>query len=175
MDKLFSDSETFTKVRPTKITEQQEQDFFKSFAQQIIDNNWSDSDLDDVIEDVSTISSNDNGYEIAKHLEDSYRKASYEIDVDFVEFLDSFGHEKSSILEKNIKEWVEAHNPQPKFKKGQKLVVQEDLNYFKKKGAIVYVTGFQEKYANYLIDENIYKNGGTIIPYEKIENNCKSI
>ena len=38
MEKLFTDAETFTKVRPTKITEQQEQDFYKSIAEEIIEN-----------------------------------------------------------------------------------------------------------------------------------------
>lgn len=172
MEKLFTDAETFTKVRPTKITEQQQKDFYKTIAEDIIANGWSDDDLEDVFADVSRIHPHNSGYEIAKDLEGYGSKASYNIDTTFIEFLDNFGYEKDCILRKNVEAWVLAHNPQPKFKKGQKLIVETILNYQKKKGAIVYVTGFSEKQACYLIDENSEKQGGTVISYEKVEANC---
>jgi hypothetical protein len=175
MEKLFTDAETFTKVRPTKITEQQEQDFYKSIAEEIIENGWSDSDLEDVIADVSNISTHDSGYEIAKDLEGYGSKASYDIDTPFIEFLDNFGYEKDCILRKNVEAWVNAHNPQPKFQKGQKLIVETTLNYEKKKGETVYITGFSEKQACYLIDKDEKRQGGTVIAYEKVESNCNPI
>ena len=61
MEKLFTDAETFTKVRPTKITEQQQQDFYKTIA-----------------EDISRIHPHNSGYEIAKDLEGYGSKANAE-------------------------------------------------------------------------------------------------
>ncbi len=40
-------------------------------------------------------------------------------------------------------------------------------------GMIVFVTGFQEATACYLIDENPDRAGGNVIPYEKAEECCK--
>jgi len=170
MEKLFTDSEPFQKERPTKITEQQEQDYYKKVAEEIIKWQWTDDDLEDVLYDVTRISANDSGYEIAKDLERG--RASYDIDTPFIEYLDDFGYHKSQILQKNVEDWVKAHNPQPKFQKGQKLIVETTLNYEKKKGAIVFVTGFSEKSGCYLIDENEKRQGGTVIAYEKVEGCC---
>jgi hypothetical protein len=172
MEKLFSDAETFTKVRPTKITEKQKQEFYKSIAEEIIKNGWSDSDLEDVIHDVSKISPHDNGYEIAKYLEGFGSKAIYDIDTSFIQFLDDFDFKKYRILEKTIETWVSAHNPQPKFQKGQKLIIEIPLNPKEKKGDIVYVTGFSEHRACYLIHKDEKRSGGYVIAYEKVEANC---
>jgi hypothetical protein len=175
MEKLFTDAETFTKVRPTKITEQQAEDFYKTIAEEIIENGWSDSDLEDVISDVKNISTHHSGYKIAKDLEGFGSKASYDIDTPFIEFLDSYGYEKDCVLRKNVEAWVAAHNPQPKFNKGQKLLVAITLNHENKKDAIVYVIGFSEKQACYLIDKNPERQGGTVITYEKVETNCNPL
>lgn len=175
MEKLFSDKETYTKERPTKITAEQENKFYKEIAEEIIKYKWSDSDVEDIMEDISKITLRDNGYEIAKSLEGSYNKAEYEFDVEFCEFLENIGWKKDTILRNNVKDWVKANNPQPKFKDGQKLIIDIDLNYHKKKGAIVYVNGHSEAEAYYLIDENPEKNGGTVIVYEKAEKNCTPI
>jgi len=175
MDKLFSDSETYTKVRPIKITAEQEQQFYKGLAEEIIDNKWSESDVEDIAEDISKLSLHDNGYEIAKSLEGSRNKAYYEIDVEFCEFLDCISWKKGNILENNVKDWVKAHNPQPKFLHRQRLIVEKDLNREKKIGTIVFVTGLAEERACYLIDENPEREGGTIIAYELVESNCKPI
>lgn len=172
MSKLFTDSEVFMTKRPTKITQQQEADFSKSVAQEIIKNGWSEEDVEDVAKDISNLDFSDNGYEMAKSLEfDSF--ASYEIDVQFVEFLDSLPHKKSAIHNKNVFDWVQAHNPQPKFQKGQKLVVETALNYERLSGSVIFVTGFSERSACYLIDSNAERQGGTVIPYEKVESHCK--
>lgn len=127
------------------------------------------------MQDVSEICAHDSGYEIAKDLESSGKKASYDIDTSFIEYLDDFAYHKGKIHTQNIKDWVAAHNPQPKFNKGQKLLVNTFLNNQKRKGAIVYVTGINEKEAYYTIDENPLKNGGTVIDYEKVETNCTPI
>lgn len=40
IEKLFNDSETFMKERPTKITDEQQQQFYKEVAEEIIGNDW---------------------------------------------------------------------------------------------------------------------------------------
>lgn len=172
MQKLFTDAETFQKERPTKITELQKQNFYKEMAEEIIKGGWSNDAAEKIMEDMAEISVHDTGYEIAKELEGFYMKASYNIDTEFIEFLDNFGYNKSQILQKNIQDWVAAHNPQPKLKEGQKLIIESPLNYKMGKGETVYINGFLEKDACYLIDKNPEKKGGTIIAYEKVERCC---
>jgi hypothetical protein len=172
MDKLFNDSELFQKERPTKITEQQEQACYKKMADEIIKGGWSDSDVEDIVKDLAEIWEYDSGYEIAKKLESYGNEASYTINTDFIYYLDDFGYNKREILTKNVEDWVKAHNPQPKFQKGQKLIVTTMLNHEKQEGAIVYITGFSEKTACYLIDKDENRKGGTVIAYEKVEANC---
>ncbi len=173
MEKLFSDCEVMLNERPTKITEEQEKAYYERLAKEIIDNNWSDSPIERIVQDLGEISWSDSGYEIAKKLEGYTSKASYSIDTPFIEFLDDFDYNKSAILRKNIKDWVKAHNPLPKLKRGQKLIVEIPLFIGQKKGDIIFVTGMDEKEANYYVDENPDRNGGCVITYEKVENNCK--
>ena len=133
MEKLFSDSETFTKERPKKITAAQEVRL------------------------------------------QSYRMvANYDFTPSFIEFLDDLDWMKRRVLEKNIQEWVLAHNPQPKFIKGQRLVIESMFSQYRKTGEEVFVTGIKEKDACYLIHADEKFKGGTVIPYEKVEANCKA-
>lgn len=171
MSKLFDDSELFQKERPTKITEQQKATYCAEVAKEIKERGWSDSDTESIVNDLLTINPNDNGYEIAKDLEFD-KDASYDIDSDFVSFLDDFGNGISDILAKNIEEWVAAHKLIPEFSKGQRLLIETSLNLQMKKGGIVFVTGISEKRACYWIDENENRKGGSVIPYEKVEKCC---
>jgi hypothetical protein len=174
MDRLFSDAETFQKERPTKMSAEQQRDLYLEIAQEIIDEGWSESNIEDIAQDVSEISFNDSGYEIAKDLE-RHKKAYYDIDTSFIEFLDDLSWKKRERIQENVKTWVLAHNPKPKFEKGQKLIVDTSLDYEKKKGVVVFVTGVSEKTACYLIDENQERAGGTVIAYERVESNCSKI
>jgi hypothetical protein len=174
MDTLFPDSEVFQKERPTNITEQQAQDYYRGVAEEIIQNGWSKSPIEYIIEDVSEISEHDSGYEIAKELE-SFKKASYRIETPFIEFLDDFGYNKGDILRENIRAWAAATNPQPKFTKGQKLIIETDLNYEQKKGTIIYVNSIYTEDACYVVDEDRERQGGYMIAYEKIESRCSVI
>lgn len=177
MEKLFSDSEVMLNERPTKITKQQEEEYLEEVAQEIIDNNWSNYPVEKIIQDLGNISwTLRSGYEIAKELEGYNSKASYNIDTSFIEFLDDFHYNKESIVRENIRDWVKAHKPQPKFKTGQKLIIETQLfrgHNQGNEGDIVYVTGKDEKEANYYIHENEGHNGGYVLAYEKVENNCK--
>jgi hypothetical protein len=172
-EKLFSDSEVFQKERPTKLTKQQEDDFYLNQAKDLIDKEYSFSDIEDVIEDLKYLYPfNDNGFEMAKSLESSSRLADYEIDVEFCEWLDCLHYAYSKIENQNIKDWVAAHNPQPKFETGTKLLIVENLNHKLKKDMIVYVNGGRPEEAVYWINVDPKQYGGTIIAYEKVEQCC---
>lgn len=177
MKPLFPDSETVNKERPTKITEQQEIDFYEKQAKEIIENGWSTSNTDAIITDLKELYPfNDNGYEMAKKLDDGYCKiAFYNVDTSFCEWLEFLHTEYHQVLDKNIEVWRTAHNPQPKFVKGQKLIVDITLNHEKEKGCEIFITGFLEKTAHYLVDQDPERKGGTIIAYEIIEERCSPI
>lgn len=172
MEKLFKDSEVMVNERPTKITEQQEKDYLNEVAEEIISNGWSDSDIEKIVYDLSDICYNDSGYEIAKKLEGYNSKASYKITTPFIEFLDDFENNKSDILRENVKAWVKAFNPKPKFKEGEKLAVDKPLYAHKDIGDVVYVTGINYEEANYYIHSDPKRNGGYVLPFEKVESNC---
>lgn len=173
MEKLFNDSETFTKERPTKATEQQLRKFYEETAEEIIDNDWSNSDIEDIIIDLSNLDMSDNGYIVAKRLDDYSNKASYNINPCFVDFLDNLSWEKSNLVRQNIKDWVKAHNPKPKLKKGDELIVKTPLFFGNKIDSIIYITGIKEEEACYLMHEDKNNNGGYVISFEKVEENCK--
>lgn len=172
-DKLFADSEVFQKERPTKITDIQEQEFYKEFAQGIIDGKWSSDDLETIIQDVSDLSVHENGYELAKSLESYSCKASYDIDSEFVDYLNDFRYRKSEILTRNVRDWVKAHNPQPKFEIGTKLSIEKPLHQVVHKSGIIYVVGYLKDEAKYIVNIDPAKNGcGSLFTYEKVEDNC---
>lgn len=171
--KLFNDNEVFQKDRPTNITKEQAQALYEKIADEIIKNGYSKAEEREfIIEDLSDVSFNENGYEIAKKLEDNC-SATYDFDEEFVSYLGGIYRDLDSIHNKNIQDWVEANGIKPKISKGQELMVEIDLNRNKKKGAIVYVNGWDEKRAVYYIDEDPKQNGGTIIAYEVVEKRCK--
>jgi hypothetical protein len=175
MKTLFTDSETFTKHRPTKATEAQLQAFYHEIAEEIISEGWAEDDMEAVMHDVVNISSYDSGYEIAKSLEGFYSKGHYDIDTEFIEFLDNFSWRKQDLLEANVRTWVIAHNPQPKFQQGQALMPSNSTNRSLPNGKVVYVTGFREDRACYLIHEDKEMKGGIVIAYEEVEACCTAI
>jgi hypothetical protein len=167
---LFTDEETFTKHRPTKIPQNLLNDLYNEIAEEIISNGWSRDDVEDIVNDISIISFNDSGYEIAKELE-SLDDCSYVFEVSFIQFLDDLRWRKSSILQDLVQMWVNAHKPQPKFQVGQKLHIEKALNRIMRSGT-VYITGIKEKQACYLVDVDKDRQGGIILEYELVESNC---
>lgn len=172
MEKLFDDTLFVQKERPTKITEQQEEKMYLDLAKDCIKQQFSSDDEETIAEDLKELSFCDSGYEKAKDLE-SNGNASYEIDGEFIDWLDCIDYKRSEILSENVKLWVKAHNPQRKFEKGTKLKIITTLNREKLAGEIVYITGIIEAEANYLVDKDENRKGGTVIPYEKVEFNCE--
>jgi hypothetical protein len=112
---------------------------------------------------------------MAKKLEHFMADAQYEITTWFCEWLEGLSHEYDTIKRNNVKAWVQAHNPQPKFEKGTKLIVNARLCYGMEAGTIVYINGGSPEEAVYWVDENPDRNGGTVLPYEKVEACCSPV
>lgn len=155
---LFEDSQMLVKQRPNFVTDQQKEAFYALNAQKIIDNGWSEDEIEDIICDLKEISLSESGYEIAKSLE--IKNCYYEIDTEFIEFLDGLSYEYDQLKTQNVKEWVKGKSPQPKFKVGDKLI-------YKDKEVLVY--GIHEETARYIINDDIKIKGGKLIPYEEID------
>jgi hypothetical protein len=169
-DKLFSDSEVFQKDRPTHPTPAQEQAFYTKMAKELKEEGFSRSSIEAIAEDLKDLAPfNDNGFELAKQLEGYRANAYYEIDTRFCEWLDGLSYEYDQVNEQNIKAWVAAHNPQPKFNKGAKLSLIKTMNHLLKEDSVVYVTGVKMDKAVYYISQNKDENGGFVIAFEKVE------
>ena len=173
MQTLFNDSETFQKERPTEPTEKQLEEFYLKMANEIKKEGFSDSSENAIVKDLQNLYPfNNNGFEMAKELESYSAHAVYEIDTTFCEWLDSLCSEYNSIKTENAKAWVKAHNPQPKFEKGTKLLINKNICYKKDVGQTVFVTGINTEQAYYLIDEKENRQGGTVLAYERVEGCC---
>lgn len=173
MNRLFNDSEVFQKERPTKPTAEQLSVFFAKQAKEVKENGWSSSDEEDIIHDLKELHPfNNTGYEMAKMLEGSFYKADYKIDSSFIEWLEFLDSDYRSLNSENVRQWVKAHNPEPKFKDGQKLLIVEPLCPGMKKGMIVYVNYKREEEAMYVIGEYPNIKGGTLLEYERVEKCC---
>jgi len=172
---LFSDSETFVKERPEKITQQQEEELYLKLAKEIIENRWSTDDVDDIISDLKQLSKSDTGFEMAKDLELFSKKASYNIETPFIEWLDDFDYNFYQEIQNNVKQWVKAHNIKPKLELGTKLIVKEFISrsYELKVGNIIYVNGYYEPVAQYCISTEQNSTTNILVSYEKIEKFCE--
>lgn len=176
METLFNDSETFMKKRPTEITKQQEIELYNFLANEIIENGWCNHDVEDIILDLKKLSIYFyEGYELAKQLEGYGMECDYLIDSAFINWLDDIYMYHNEILQENVKKWVKANNPMPKFNEGDKIIINERISKSKKAGMTFYITGIRQETASYVLCENKNGNVGSIFPYEKIEECCKKI
>lgn len=156
---LFEDSEMFMKQRPNFVTEQQKEKWYEQNAREIIANGWSHAEIDDIVCDLKGVLLHDSGgYEIAKHLE--CNGCGYEIETEFIEFLDGLGWEFDSLKRQNVVAWVKATNPKPKFKVGDRLI-------YKNKEVLIY--GLREETAEYILSDDPKVKGGRLIPYEEVD------
>lgn len=174
METLFDTSKYFQKERPTKPTEKQIEEFYNKKVDEIIKFGHSSSDKEDIKSDLIKLSPfRSSGFELAKELECYSMSAEYDIDADFISWLEDLDYDFRKLSEINIKEWVKCHDIKPKFSLGQKLLIKARLCYGKNTGDIVYINGFRESTAEYLIDQDSNRKGGTILTYELVENNCE--
>lgn len=174
MEKLFDDTLLIQKERPMQITKQQEEKMFVDLAKECIKQQYSSDDEETIAEDLKELSINDSGFEKAKDLEDN-GNADYEFSGDFIDWLDNIDSNRCAVLEENVKLWVKAHNPQPKFEKGNKLLINESLSCITslRKNCIVYVTTINMERAYYCISEDKDMQGGYRFAFEKVEANCE--
>ena len=173
MEKLFSEKEIFTKARPLKLPDSEAEKFYRKMAKEIIDNDWSKSDLENIVNDLKELKSWRSGFECAKELDESY--SEYDINSEFVAWLEDFGWQKDEALNQIVKQWVSIHNPQPIFPMGSKLFVGVSLNSKILTGQIIWITGIKWETAEYLYWDEEKHNGGYVAAYEKIEGSCRII
>jgi hypothetical protein len=129
--KLFADSETFNKERPKIITHAQMEELLSKIAKEIISNDWSDSNEDEIIIDLCRIYPfNDSGFIMMQELDSYVSDGSYDPTVDFMEYLESLSIEVYKIQSENVKQWVKAHDINPKFRIGDCIKSKTDLAPF---------------------------------------------
>jgi hypothetical protein len=167
--KMFSDAEVFQKERPHTLTNAQLGKFFTDMAKEVKKNNWSCDSIEDIAEDLSDLNLNQNGFEMGKDLEGYNRKANYEIEVDFLEFLESLEYSKMQIVNQNVKDWVKAHDIKPKLNKGYEFIGSNKL-HTKMRGEELVITDIYEDTAQYVVRlKNSNKKTGYLIDFEKVE------
>ena len=173
MTTLFKDSETFQKDRPLYLPRSHFKKLCDKLAEGIIEEGFSSKEASKISDDLYTfVDFNSDGYEIAKQLENHC--TSYSFSSRFVEHLDFFMHEKDDALDKLVKQWIKAHNPQPKFKEKDHLLINTNFGHIKK-GMKVYVNRINKDKASYLIHEDKDYKGGYVLPYEKIDKDSELI
>lgn len=171
---LFKDSEVFVKERPIKLGEMQEAEIWYKLAKEVIDNGWSDDDIDTIIKDLRSLSMSDSGYEKAKILEGFRANGCYDIDTSFIEWLDMLDSDFEDARRENVKRWVKAHDIKPKYEKGTQLVVKGRFTRSPELqvGKVIFVNGFYENEAKYCVSNEKDSKRNVLIDYEKIENCC---
>lgn len=143
---LFKDSEVFVKERPSKLSEKQETEIWQNLAKEVVNNGWSDDDIDTIIEDLQSLSMSDSGYEMAKDLDGFSANGSYDIDTSFIEWLDMLDSDFDNARRENVKRWVKAHDIKPKYKIGTQLVVRERFSRSPELQVdkVIFVNGYYE-------------------------------
>lgn len=171
---LFKDSEMFVKERPDKLTEKQEAEIWHKLAKEVIDNKWSNEDINVIIEDLQKLSMSDSGYEMAKDLEGFGSNGNYNIDTSFIEWLDMLYSDFDDAKRENVKRWIKAHNIKPKYNEGTQLIIKEAIsrNPELQIGKVIFVNGFYENEAKYCVSNKKDSESNVLIVYEKIEKCC---
>lgn len=171
---LIKDSETFIKERPTKLSEKQETEIWQKLAKEVIDNGWSDDDIDTIIEDLQNLSMYDSGYEMAKDLEGFSSNGNYYINTSFIEWLDMLDSDFEDARRENVKRWVKALSIKPKYEIGTQLVVKEHFTRSPELQVrkVIVVNGYYEKEAKYCVSNEKDSKRNVLIIYENIERFC---
>lgn len=171
-EKLFDDKETFVKERPKKLPKVLEDNLYMEIAQEIIDENYSQSDLEDIADDIASLNLSENGYELAKKLENG--NAYYDIDVDFCEYLDGLSMKKHRALNELVKQWVAAHDVKPKLESKIQIRFIKDNPHFKV-GTELWIVSRINNEARYILNPDYKAEGGRLVPYEDVEAACEII
>lgn len=171
MEKLFNDAETFIHHRPTELSEHQKAELFNRLTIEIIDYRHSSSRAEDIKKDLKELYPfNDNGYELAKKLEDMFMNADYNFNAEFVEYLDTLSGNVDSIHRQNVKDWVRAHNIKPKFEKNTAFMVNKDVFGAFKAGQTAYINNIRPETAEYHVSTTKNNTSNFVLKYEFVEN-----
>ncbi len=174
MNTLFNDSEVFQKDRPKKLTDNQQSELYKELAQEIIDSGWSSSEVEDIVEDLKTLSRHDSGFELAKELEGFRCNADYDIKTDFIEWLDDFDSRHTEVISENEMRWVKAHSIKPAKEIGIGLLINKSISRSEdlRAGCTIYINGYYEKTGKYQVWKEKGSKRNYIINYEEIDECC---
>jgi len=171
MEKLIKDCDVFQKDRPLTITNQQRIEVLTEVAEDILEWNLSKDSIETIIEDLDNVyDSGNSGFEMAKELEDSYDcSGTYNINSNLIELLESLDSLVNHKKTENTREWVEAHNIKPKFKKGDGFILKSSPSYGFNIGDKIFITMINSQNAYYCINEAENGNGGRVVVFEKLE------
>lgn len=168
MEKLIDDSETFQKDRPLTITNEQRAVLLKELAESILKWGHSKDSIANIVADLDDVcGACDSGYEMAKELEDRY--SDYTINSNFIELLESWDSLVNDRQRENVRDWVSAHDIKPKFSAFQKLTLKKAPFFSFVVGDEVYINYLKTDTAEYVIDKDPKRKGGTVVSYEKLE------
>lgn len=167
---LFKDSEVFIKNRPEELTENQKNDIWKELAKYIINEKWSNSDINDILNDLKKIPLSYSGYEKAKQLESS-KRCYYDLNTFFIEWLDSIEINFQDRINENVSYWVKVHDIKPIYNIGTELAITSFINNFQI-GEKIFINGIYEKLAKYLVSDIKDSKRNIAINYEEIEKCC---
>ena len=157
--------------RPIGITDEQKKEILTEVAENIIEWDISNDNIETIIEDLEgMLDSNDTGFEMAKKIDESFNySGSYEMNSTFVELLESIDSLKRDKQCINIQKWVKENNIKPKHKKGDKFTLKASAFFRYSVGDVVYINSLKEDTANYVIDKDPNRKGGRIVKYEEFE------
>lgn len=163
---LFSDSETFTRKRPT-ITEAQKEEFYLMVAQEIIDKNWDKykRSVEEIAKIVKNIfDENEDEFVLGKQFDD----LKFKVSSNFIETIANWQELYQNIISNNVSTWIQVHNIKPKYKNGDKVKFTSDIFPYFKKDEVV------EVYILLLVQAK-YNVKGMSIEFEIIEEHTELI
>lgn len=159
----FNDSSIVVGDRPKKLTDDLMNKLLTEVANNISEMDVCYGSVDDIVGDLKSCNLYDDGYQIAKNLESK----GYDIDSDFVTFLDLISFDLYKELKEYQKRWVKLKQLKPKFKVGDKL--DKTSNIFRLEGNEFHVNDIYEESGEYVISYDRNKNGGRILPFELVD------
>lgn len=163
---LFSDSETFTRKRPT-ITEAQKQEFYLMVAKEIVNNGWTKygESVEKVAEIVADTFDEDNdAYLLAREFDN----LGFKVNMDFCEEIVEWQHKYQLIVRNNISTWILAHNITPKYSVNDMVKFKIDVFPYFKRDEILEIDYLHNYNAKYQIK-------GMSIEWEIIEKHTELI
>ena len=173
---MFEDSQTFTKKHPTILTDKQEEEPYRELAQEVRKNDWSDIEVEDIAKDLQELSVYNNGFRMAKRL-NRISYGAYDYTGDFIDWLEDIYWKQKRAIDKNVKQWVKAHNITPKWEVGTKLIIKKMLsnNYMLSENTVIFITSVDEELAQYKVNTDFWIDRYYPFDYEIIEENCEVI